>query len=95
MRTYGSFVTRGFFIVAALAVLATPAAAQTPTPEQLQLFQNLTPEQQQAVLDRVASGGAEQPSGDSASGAATGTKPVEMAARVPAKVEPVIPAAIP
>ncbi len=43
-----------------LVALALPAAAQTPTAEQLEIFRNLTPEQQQALLqqtdqDRAAS----------------------------------------
>jgi len=41
----------------AAALLFGAAVAQTPTEEQLQIFQNLTPEQQQAVLDRITSGG--------------------------------------
>src|SRR5690606_28550056 len=30
------------------------AAAQTPTPEQLEIFSNLTPEQQQALMEQLA-----------------------------------------
>jgi protein involved in polysaccharide export with SLBB domain len=36
-----------------LVALALPAAAQTPTAEQLEIFRNLTPEQQQALLQQV------------------------------------------
>ncbi|MEO8313287.1 MAG: SLBB domain-containing protein [Pseudomonadota bacterium] len=39
------------------AIGALPAAAQTPTADQLEIFQNLTPEQQRAVLERAADGG--------------------------------------
>src|SRR5690606_32190256 len=35
-------------------VLAASAAAQTPTPEQLEIFRNLTPEQQQALMEQLA-----------------------------------------
>lgn len=44
---------RASLIVVFAWVLAAAAAAQTPTPEQLQIFQNLTPEQQQAVLQQL------------------------------------------
>ena len=37
------------------------ALAQTPTAEQIQIFQNLTPEQQQAILDSMNSGGTAGP----------------------------------
>lgn len=47
------------------ALLAANAAAQTPTPEQLDIFRNLTPEQQQALLEQLAgsdsAGGRMQP----------------------------------
>lgn len=41
-------------------VLAANAIAQTPTPEQLEIFRNLTPEQQQALMERLSQ--SEQPS---------------------------------
>jgi protein involved in polysaccharide export with SLBB domain len=40
----------------ALAASAQLASAQTPTPEQLETFQNLTPEQQRAVLEAMQDG---------------------------------------
>ena len=44
-----------------LACLPGPNAAwaqtQTPTPEQIEAFQNLTPEQQQAIIDSMSQGG--------------------------------------
>ncbi len=91
MRTDGSFVTRLFVAVAALAVLCAPAAAQTPTAEQLQIFQNLTPEQQQAVLDRVTSGSTQVESKDSASGAAADLQSARPATRPAAEAAPRIP----
>ncbi len=43
------------FLVAALAVVfATFVRAQTPSSEQLEIFRNLTPEQQQALLEYMA-----------------------------------------
>jgi polysaccharide export outer membrane protein len=43
------------FLASAVAVLlAATSAAQTPTPEQFEIFRNLTPEQQQALLERLA-----------------------------------------
>jgi protein involved in polysaccharide export with SLBB domain len=91
MRVEGSFVTRAFSALVLLLGLAAPLAAQTPTAEQLQIFQNLTPEQQQAVLDRVAPSGSAVQDADSASGADSGAGTPERAARAPAKAEPVIP----
>lgn len=42
-------------LIAALTVMfVSTAVAQTPTPEQLDIFRNLTPEQQQAVLEQFA-----------------------------------------
>lgn len=45
---------RKFLASALAAVLAATAAAQTPTPEQLEIFRNLTPEQQQALMEQLA-----------------------------------------
>jgi polysaccharide export outer membrane protein len=45
-------------LIPLLAVLlAANAAAQTPTPEQLEIFRNLTPEQQQALLEKLEGSG--------------------------------------
>lgn len=84
-------MTRALSALLLLVVVATPLAAQTPTAEELQIFQNLTPEQQQAVLDRMAAGGTEVDSQDSSKGATSGVETAERAARAPAKAEPVIP----
>lgn len=43
------------------AIWVASAAAQTPTSEQLELFRNLTPEQQQAVLEQLDSSPAQEP----------------------------------
>lgn len=53
MRIYGSFLTRAFVALAVLMAIALPVAAQAPTAEQLQIFQGLTPEQQQALLEQL------------------------------------------
>jgi hypothetical protein len=90
MRVEGSFVTRAFGALLVSLVVAIPLAAQTPSAEQLQIFQNLTPEQQQAVLDRMAAGGTEVNGQDAASGTAAGTE-TERTARAATKVEPPVP----
>jgi polysaccharide export outer membrane protein len=41
-----------------LALITAASAAQTPTQEQIEIFQSLTPEQQQQVLDRLGRSGA-------------------------------------
>jgi polysaccharide biosynthesis/export protein len=46
------------FLAILTFVIGAPALAQTPSAEQLQIFQNLTPEQQDAILERVT--GAQQ-----------------------------------
>lgn len=51
------------FLLSGLGLL-TPAGAQTPTPEQIEAFQNMSPEQQQAILESMG-GGANMPSGSS------------------------------
>lgn len=78
MRTDGSFLIRALGALLALLVAAAPVAAQTqtPTPEQLQIFQNLTPEQQQAVLDSMGSGNAGQQGQATGSAATTATTSV-------------------
>ncbi|HTQ36066.1 MAG TPA: hypothetical protein VMH77_03430, partial [Steroidobacteraceae bacterium] len=73
MRRSGRSPARTLGAVASLLIasllLSGSAAAQTQTPsltdEQLQIFQSLSPEQQQAVLERLSSG-------DSAGDAVTG-----------------------
>jgi protein involved in polysaccharide export with SLBB domain len=57
MPKAGWIAGRALAALAALLVVAPPLAAQVTTAEQMQLFQELTPEQQQAVLDRLTSGG--------------------------------------
>jgi polysaccharide export outer membrane protein len=47
-----------FVACSILFALQAPAQSVTPTPEQLQMFQGLTPEQQQAILQAVGGGGA-------------------------------------
>jgi polysaccharide export outer membrane protein len=42
------------FTVLAIAIAASSAAAQTPSPEQLEIFRNLTPEQQRALLEQLS-----------------------------------------
>ena len=51
----GSRVRLGAF-VAAWLIAAAGAAAQTPTAEQMEVFRNLSPEQQKAVLESFGSG---------------------------------------
>jgi polysaccharide biosynthesis/export protein len=56
MRTDGSFVASALGAAIVFLALVAPLAAQTPpTAEQLQIFQGLTPEQQQAVLQQMGS----------------------------------------
>ena len=43
------------FLAAFALILAASASAQTPTPEQLDIFRNLTPEQQQALMEQLSS----------------------------------------
>ena len=40
-----------------LDAFAGPARAQTPTPEQIEIFQNLPPDQQQAIIEAMGRGG--------------------------------------
>ena len=42
-----------FLLIIKVAVISLSALAATPTPEQLKLFQNLTPEQQALLLESV------------------------------------------
>ena len=60
-----SFSSPAVFWLAATVVcilfggpLLQPALAQTPTPEQIQIFQNLPPDQQQAILETLEKDGA-------------------------------------
>src|SRR5688572_20472654 len=50
-----SFVHSAAGTAALLFVVALPALAQTPTTEQLELFRNLSPSQQQALMDQATS----------------------------------------
>jgi protein involved in polysaccharide export with SLBB domain len=53
MRIVGPFLARALSAVVVAVCVAASAAAQTPTTEQLEIFRNLTPEQQEAVLDQM------------------------------------------
>ncbi len=44
-------------MAACLLLLCEPVAGQTPTAAELQIFQGLTPEQQQAILEQLGKGG--------------------------------------
>jgi polysaccharide export outer membrane protein len=46
---------RKFTMAVFALILAAAASAQTPTPEQLEIFRNLTPEQQQVLMEQLAS----------------------------------------
>ncbi len=55
-------VRPGRFVVAAAGLIigtlqGLPAAAQTPTAEQIEIFQNLPPDQQQAILEAMGTSG--------------------------------------
>lgn len=62
-----SFSSRVFFWLACAigwlvcAVAHVPAMAQTPSPEQIEIFQNLPPEQQQSILDSMNRSGTAGP----------------------------------
>lgn len=61
---------RGLLILAILSLtIGTTAIAQVPSAEQLQIFQNLTPEEQEAILERVTGG---QQGSNSGTGTASG-----------------------
>lgn len=49
----GIFRTLARVALAALSLASIPCVAQTPTSEQLEIFRNLTPEQQQSVLQQM------------------------------------------
>lgn len=67
-----------FSMLAVLVGLAAPAVAQTPTPEQLELFRQLPPEQQRAVLEQMNTG----------RGARSTSRPIEFpATSVPKQTE--------
>lgn len=69
------FSSRAFFWLAGAvgclvgAVAHVPATAQTPSAEQIELFQNLPQEQQQAILEQLNRGGTQ------GTGTSTGTRP--------------------
>lgn len=62
-----SFASRALWLVTILACLLFTAAlspsavAQTPAAEQIEMFQNMTPEQQRAILEAMGGGGARTP----------------------------------
>jgi polysaccharide export outer membrane protein len=62
-----NFSSRFFRLACAAACLlsgafgATPAAAQSPSAEQIEIFQNLPPDQQQAILDSMNRGSTQGP----------------------------------
>ncbi|HEY7639586.1 MAG TPA: SLBB domain-containing protein [Steroidobacteraceae bacterium] len=62
-----NFSSRFFWLACAIACLLsgglglTPAVAQTPTAEQIEIFQNLPPDQQQAILEQMNRGGSATP----------------------------------
>lgn len=84
-------MTRGLGALLLCLAVATPLVAQSPTEEQLQIFQNLTPEQQQALMDRMASAESTEADQDSRPDAGTSPSNAERATRVPAEVVPKIP----
>lgn len=53
---YPRWIMRIFSALAAIAVCALSTSVIAQTADELEIFRNLTPEQQQTVLDRVASG---------------------------------------
>lgn len=57
-RTRLASMVAGLLVTLAAGVPFVIAHAQTPTPEQLQMFQGLTAEQQQMVLQQASAGGA-------------------------------------
>jgi protein involved in polysaccharide export with SLBB domain len=56
------------FAACAMLLMAAMASAQTPTPEQIEMFRNLPPEQQQAILQAIGAGSGA--SGSTSSGVA-------------------------
>lgn len=58
-RTVRTFLLGAFWLVSAIQ-----AHAQIQTPEQLELFRNLTPEQQRAVMEELAAANSDSPAGD-------------------------------
>jgi protein involved in polysaccharide export with SLBB domain len=67
-RTFWMFLLGGILLVAS-------ASAQTPSPEELELFRNLTPEQQQAVLEGLTSTAVEESDGGRSQRQALGADP--------------------
>ena len=66
MRSLRGCKAASLLIAGCILLHAPPVTAQSssPTPEQLQMFQGLTPEQQQAVLDQLGNrSGSDQISG--------------------------------
>jgi protein involved in polysaccharide export with SLBB domain len=75
-RLFGA-ISRALPVIALVAAL--PAMSQVPTPEQLQMFQTLSPEQQQAILQSIGGGqlggGGSQVEGVGTTGAVSGESP--------------------
>lgn len=75
----GVFRALAFVVLAASSLASIPVVAQSPTSEQLEIFRNLTPEQQQAVLQQM--GGQQGPTDSGASrnrkARRAGTNPTE------------------
>lgn len=57
MRSIIPSQARKLFIALLAMALSAPVAAQAPTLEQLEIFRNLTPDQQQVLLEQIARGG--------------------------------------
>jgi polysaccharide biosynthesis/export protein len=66
IRLIFSKLPRGLVLIAACVVGVgggpSPVAAQSPTPEQMEIFQNLPQDQQQAILDSLSRGGSSRSS---------------------------------
>lgn len=61
MQRFQGPLVAGLVLAACLSLAYEPASGQNITPEQLQIFQGLSPEQQQAVLNAIGGGGGQIP----------------------------------
>jgi polysaccharide export outer membrane protein len=59
---------RALWLIGATWLLSVTAIAQTPTAEQMEMFRNLPPDQQQAILEAMGGGTSDGPTGSSSSG---------------------------